>query len=265
VLRAGESVPALQLASLDIDEEALAYRAAVLGCAFGLEEVPGSIHSWAADDPSEPFDVGDVSIHVWSWPPGDLNGSLIASRAGAPATLEEVPDEIGFPVAKRTVDWLVEHGVVDALGYYVPESYLDAPVWPGREQALFTFHPRVDGLRMVLGPSLNVSLAADGEPLRVGIWDRHIDDAGEWTLFSGEPEATQLVYEVIERQAGHSHWTTEYDGTLYMSGEGTRGPSRFVLYEDYGNHNAGVLSLVDEDARAYVAGVERALNTWSWW
>jgi hypothetical protein len=95
--------------------ESLAYRAAVLGCLLGLDEVPGSIRTWAektegrappqlVEPPPDPwgtFEVDGVEIFIPKLSADEERGwGLIARRDRPGATLDVLPDEVGFPIAR---------------------------------------------------------------------------------------------------------------------------------------------------------------------
>lgn len=278
-LVAGDTVQTYRVTQMEREsDDELAYRAVVLGCMLGLEEVPGSIRTWAEETEGwvSQFALGDAPEGQWerfqvegvelylSRPPfrEEGRGMLIGRRDAEVATLDELPDEVGFPIVLELMQRLRDRGLVGDDSFSVPPSYEERlPLLPSRAEARFVFFPRFGGFRLTYGASVAISLAADGSPTLVSMSDTHIDEASVLTLRRDELEAADLV-----RQAVPDDGVIDREETMHS--EGSSGPDvvRWLLYRKPNDaHDLLSLSLTEESDFPHRAVGESAYDTSAWW
>jgi hypothetical protein len=231
VLMAGDQVPVVRMEAIERTPEELAYRAAVLGCALGLKEVPGSIRSWVEDETGEePFVVDGIEIRL-----GDRD-RVVASKRGSPTTVDIVPDEVGFSVARDVAQELREHGLFADDGFWIPGSLDELPpLDEPRSEAWFAFHPRVGDWRYIASPYLlriKVALDADGSPFSVSLLDRHLDEDSSMTLERSQAEAVQLLRETLPTDDWGEQAVPEREVTVYSGGRTHAALSQIMTYRD---------------------------------
>jgi hypothetical protein len=285
--RAGDSFPTLESTSIGPETaESLAYRAAVLGCVMGLEEIPGSIRTWAAntkgrvmtapnpfapDEPSDPwetFEVDGVTFVVTkSADDTEKRGGLSARREGGAARLDQLPDAVGFPIVQDVVERLIDAGVLASDSISIPASYAERPpLSPARETSTFSFVPRLQGARVMFMGGVSVSLAADGSVRSIATVDAHVDahvDESELvTLRRGELEAALATREDVPE------WNVvERDELVYWKEYIDGGVGHLLIHapREGGQRLVRTLSLTSEDATVVEASTSGGWDTSDWW
>jgi hypothetical protein len=277
-LQAGDEVQTYAATPIEPEPRAsLAYRAAVLGCMLGLEEVPGSVRTWAEntngwtlphplrdpeDDPWRTFEVEDVTLYVAPPKSSDEErfGALVGRRDVEIASLEVLPDEIGFGHVQDAIARLEAHGLLAPGSFSIPASFEERPpLSPARTRASFRFFPRFHGIRQPFDyAKVAISLADDGTPVSLTIEDVHFDAAEVVTLAVGETEASMMVHETAP-EGGF----VERDETLASTDYGL---SRHLVYRNPDDVTDAVvtLSLTEEGASARAATGGR-VDTSDWW
>ena len=278
-LLAGDEVQTYRVTPMQREsDEELAYRAAVLGCMLGLDEIPGSIRTWAeetegwtspyviggrVEGPWERFEVEGVELYLLPPRFEEGRGVLIGRRNHDVATLDVLPDDVGFPIALELMQTLRARGLVGDDSFSVPPSYEErVPLLPWRSAARFEFHPRLGGFRLTYGGSVAIALGDDGSPVYVAMSDSHIDEASVSTLHRDELEATELV-----RQAVPEDGVIDREETMHSQGW-SAGPDvgRWLLYRKPNDaHDLLWLSLTAESDIPGKAVGDHAFDTSGWW
>jgi hypothetical protein len=265
-LMAGDQVPNVRVETIERDPDELAFRAAVLGCALGLQEVPGSIRSWVVeDDPDRnPFVVDGISIRLIR-----KEERLVASKRGSPTTVDVVPDEVGFPVARDLAVSLREHGLFADDGFWIPGSLDELPPLDHpRSESSFSFAPYVGDWRFLGSPYLlrvNVALDADGSPFSVSLLDRHLDQASMLTLARSREEAVQLLRETLPTDSFGEQPVPEREMTVYMGDESLAELRQLMTYRNKaGDHKIAGVGF-DGDVVLEGGGDRWAAYLYGWW
>jgi hypothetical protein len=277
-LAAGDQVRTYEVTAIGRESsESLAYRAAVLGCLLGLEKVPGSIRTWAertegravqrplgyVPDRWETFEVDGVELYVLRLSAGDeTRGGLYGRRDGETATLDILPDDVGFPIVQGIMEKMEDHGLIGADSLSIPPSFEERPsLSPARTKAGFWFHPRFNGVRLPEAGGVHISLAADGTPHAISVGDTHIDEGGLSTLFVGEIEAAALVLEAVPETG-----LVDRNETLYKPGQAGLDLVRWLYHRKPDDtHDIVTLSLTAEDGQVHTLRGAHTVDTTSWW
>jgi hypothetical protein len=276
-LQAGDRVPTYVRTPMDREPpESLAYRAAVLGCLLGLDEVPGSIRTWAektegkappqlVEPPTDPwgiFEVDGVEIYIPKLSADEERGwGLIARRDRPVATLDVLPDEVGFPIARELFDQMVAYEVANAGNVRVPPSYAERPpLSPLREEAGFLFGPHFHGFRLAFLGTAGIRLGADGSPVFLTTGDYHIDEGEPLTIRRGEVEAANASREDIPDTA-----VIERDEPVYFGAD--QDLLHWLIYTPRPGaiRHVRFLSLTTEGAEVEENRAPSGWDTSSWW
>jgi hypothetical protein len=276
-LVAGDEVQTYRVTPMQREsDEELAYRAAVLGCMLGLDEIPGSIRTWAektegwtspyviggrVEGPWERFEADGVELYLLPPRSEEGRGVLIGRRDEDVATLDALPDDVGFPIALGLMQTLRARGLVGDDSFSVPPSYEERlPLLPSRAEARFEFHPRLGGFRLTYGGSVAISLGNDGSPVYVAMSDSHIDEASVLTLHRDELEAADLV-----RQAVPEDGVIDREETMHSNGSAGADVVRWLLYRTPNDaHDLLWLSLTAESDIPGKAVGDSAFDTSGW-